>query len=42
MQMDPGLGTLVVLPLEFRYLIWESISPSSGPFLAPSAFERQP
>jgi hypothetical protein len=34
MQMDSGLGTLVVLPVELRYLIWEHISPSSGPFLA--------
>lgn len=36
MQMNSGLGTLVVLPVELRYLIWEHISPSSGPFLAMS------
>jgi hypothetical protein len=37
--MDPGLGTLVTLPVELRYLIWEYISPSSGPFLATDFYQ---
>lgn len=40
MQMDSGLGTLVVLLVELRYLIWEHVSPSSGPFLAISDFKQ--
>lgn len=40
MQMNSGLGTFGVLPVDLRYLIWEHLSPSSGPFLARSDLKQ--